>query len=735
MVSVEAVRRWGAVPGELDGMNDASLSPVPRRHRLSRFVTGRRGAWVTLLLSLTVFAAVFGAFRGAEAPAGTDTVPPGSESARVRELVALFPDADDRSVLIVAGSVDRAELDQAEFEAIDRIAQAAATATGSEAARAFPSEDGAAAMLLVPLPETAPDTDQHEIITALRAAVDAVPAPGLEVFVTGGPAFQADIAGAFAGADVTLLLVTLAIVAVLLILTYRSPVLWLIPITVVAIADRLAAVVTQALGQAFELRFDAGIISVLVFGAGTNYALLLISRAREELRVTEDHRLALARALRHTAPAVLASNLTVVLSLSALALAVLPSTRGLGITAAAGLVIALLAALGPLPAFLAVCGRGAFWPVIPRPSADATPAASAADAGVSGFWGRVAQRVLRRPARFLVGGLLLLAVLATGLFSTSVGLTQAEKFRVASPSQSGLTLLAEHFPAGEAQPLVVVASADSAAAVAQAATGVSGVVRAVPVAVTDSPAGRLARISVTGEPAPGTPESLELVQQVREAVHEVPGADAVVGGPLAEEADSRAGAARDLLVIAPVVLLIGFVVLVVLLRSLLAPALLLMINLLSAAAAIGAGSLLSRWFLGRDALDTQVPILAFLFLVALGVDYTIFLVHRAKREAERFGTVPGMIRAVASTGGVITSAGLVLAAVFAALGVLPLVTLGQLGLIVGLGVLVDTLLVRTVIVPALFGVLGDRVWWPALAPEGNNVAAVAPARPEAEGAQ
>ncbi|MGO1921980.1 MAG: MMPL family transporter, partial [Microbacterium sp.] len=217
---------------------------------------------------------------------------------------------------------------------------------------------------------------------------------------------------------------------------------------------------------------------------------------------------------------------------------------------------------------------------------------------------------------------------------------------------------------------------------------------------------------VTGEYAPGTTESLDLVTELRDVVHDVPGADALVGGAIATDLDARAGNQQDLLVIAPLVLAVSFIVLLVLLRSIVAPIVLLLVNVASAAAAIGVGSWLSRVLFDQPALDLQVPLLAFLFLVALGIDYTIFLVHRARAEAEVVGTREGMVQAVSHTGAVITSAGIVLAAVFAALGVLPLVTLGQLGLIVGVGVVVDTLVVRTVIVPALFGVLGDRIWWP-----------------------
>ncbi|MGS0562215.1 MMPL family transporter [Microbacterium aurugineum] len=310
----------------------------------------------------------------------------------------------------------------------------------------------------------------------------------------------------------------------------------------------------------------------------------------------------------------------------------------------------------------------------------------------------------------MVGGLALLGVLAGGLAGASVGLTQVEKFRVASESAAGLTTLGDHFPAGEAQPMVVIGETADAEALAAAIDDVPGVLR---VSVTgDSRDGVLTRLLVVGEPAPGTTESLDLVSAVREAAASVPEADAVVGGPVAADLDARAGNQRDVLLIVPLVLAVSLLVLIVLLRSLVAPVLLLVVNILSAVAAIGAGTWLSRVVFGWESLDLQVPLLSFLFLVALGIDYTIFLVHRARIEAQTVGTRQGMVRAVTATGGVITSAGVVLAAVFAALGLLPLVTLGQIGLIVGIGVLVDTFVVRTLVVPALFALVGERMWWP-----------------------
>lgn len=669
--------------------------------RLPDRLTSPRGAWISLALVLVVFVALFGLFGRATAPAGNDAAPMDSESARASALLAEFPDADEQSVLVVASRADGGALTPEDLAAMDALKPGIDDRTGHDVSAALPSEDGLAAVMITPITVGSDNAETAQIVKDLRSTINNQPIAGVDTQVTGGPAFGADVTSSFDGADFTLLLVTIIIVAVLLIATYRSPVLWLLPLLVVAFADQLANKVTAAVGTALELQFDAGIISVLVFGAGTNYALLLISRYREELLLSDDHRAALASAWRKTVPAILASNVTVVLSLLTLAFAVIPGTRGLGISSAVGLLIALAGVLLALPPVLAVCGRKVFWPFVPRPS-------SGAEQGKN--WRAVASHVVRRPLVGLGAGLVLLAIMATGLFGTQVGLSQVEKFRVASESAVGLGVLSEHFPAGESQPILIVANTPEAQSVVDAVAGRDGVVRAM--VTGESIDGRLSRIMVTGEYAPSTPESLELVTELRDVVHAVPGADALVGGATATDLDARAGNSRDLLVIAPLVLAVSFVVLLLLLRSVVAPLLLLMVNLASAAAAIGAGSFLSRILFQQDALDLQVPLLSFMFLVALGIDYTIFLVHRARAEAHLVGTRQGMVNAVAHTGSVITSAGIVLAAVFAALGVLPLVTLGQLGLIVGLGVLVDTLVVRTIIVPSLFGLLGDTMWWP-----------------------
>ncbi|WP_354002734.1 MMPL family transporter [Microbacterium elymi] len=404
-------------------------------------LTSRRGAWWSLAVAAVLLVLAMGALGRADLDAGNEAAPPQSESARAATAADRFPGAECQTLLIVASRDDGAQLTAGDTAALGTLIDPVGTATGIAPLGPFPSDDGRAAVIQATV-DVGADGDAKAAVTTVRDAVAAHPISGVAVQVTGGPAFGVDVAAAFDGADFTLLLVTIVIVALLLILTYRSPVLWMIPLVVVALADELAGSATVAVGNALQLQFDTGIVSVLVFGAGTNYALLLVSRYREQLAVDTDHRRALARAWRGTAGAIVASNLTVVLSLATLVLAVIPGTRGLGVASAVGLLIALVAVLFLLPPLLAVCGRGVFWPFVPRPDRPREYGRA---------WRGVAERVVRRPWLPLVGGAVLLGVMAAGLFGTTVGLTQVEKFRVPSESAAGLTVLGAHFDPGLAQ--------------------------------------------------------------------------------------------------------------------------------------------------------------------------------------------------------------------------------------------------------------------------------------------
>lgn len=671
-------------------------------NRLAAAVTAPR-SWI-LALVIALSAGALMALAGSDSSAGQSPValPDTAESARAAALLSDFPGGDQAPAILVISRTDGAVLTPAD-RAAAAAAQARITPTGG-GAPLMVSEDGQAALAVAPLSGDLSGFALDDAVTSLRQnATDGLPAE-LRAAVTGGPAFGADIANAFAGANITLLAVTAAVVALLLILTYRSPVLWLVPLTVIAVADRLGAVVGGKVTAAAGLIADgstAGITSVLVFGAGTNYALLLISRYREELHRTADHRDALRIAVRTAGPAIIASNATVVLALLTLLFAASPSTRSLGLQAASGLVVAAVFSLFVLPPLLAVCGVKLFWPFIPRPGGP--------DLAEAGAWHRIATGVARRPAQVLVASTVGLAMLAGGLLSVHIGLSQTEQFRVKAESVAGFDTLAAHFPSGLTDPAQVVGASERAPQIQQAITATPGVVSATPAG--ESPAG-LTKWSVVIDAAPATDVAFDTVAALRDSV-QFADSSALVGGADAQALDARDAAVRDRLIIIPTILAVVLAVLVVLLRSLLAPVLLVSVTVLSALAALGLGGWLSVHVFGFPALNNSTPLFAFLFLVALGVDYTIFLVTRAREETREFGTRTGIVRAVSATGAVITSAGIVLAAVFCVLGVLPLIVLTQLGIIVGLGILLDTLLVRTVVIPALFTLIGPRVWWPA----------------------
>lgn len=673
--------------------------------RFARLVTGRR-SWAVLLAVVAAAVAVL-ALAGSNDSAGQAPVslPSSAESARAAAAAAGFPDAGQAAAIMVATRTDDGVLTAPDLAALeDALVRADVPATSGP--RLVPAPDGHAAIAQIPVSADLNGFALTDRIDALRATVTTgLPEP-LRVQVTGGPAFGADIADSFSGANTLLLIVTALVVMTLLIVTYRSPILWLVPLTVVGLADRVATSVGTALAQLTGLTFDgstSGITSVLVFGAGTNYALLLVSRYRDELHRHADHRAALRAAVRHAAPAIVASNITVVLALLTLLLAALPNTRSLGAFAAAGLVVALIFVLFALPPALALCGRRVFWPFV--------PSADGRDPAEHGLWAAVAMRVVRRPAVVAGAASAVLVVFATGLATTDIGLSRTEQFRVEAESVDGLQTMAAHFPSGSADPAVVIARTTAADSVQSELEGVQGVSRATRTGTSDS---GTTRWSVVLDAPPGSAEAFSTVEAIRTAVGEVRGADALVGGSDAEALDIRDAARRDQAMVIPLILAVVLLVLLALLRAVPAAVLLVGVTVLSALAALGAGSWISDTVFGFPALDTNVPLFGFLFLVALGVDYTIFLVTRAREEAAAHGTTQGMVRAVASTGAVITSAGAVLAAVFCVLGVLPLITLTQLGIVVGVGILLDTFVVRTLVVPALFELLGDKVWWPSM---------------------
>jgi putative drug exporter of the RND superfamily len=673
-------------------------------------VTSQR-SWL-LGLGAVVVGIGFMVLVGANSASGQApmSVPDRSDSAKADALTRQLLGSDRQTLILVVSRSDGTALDPAAITA----AHAASARVQEFARRDHPlgmgdaapmtfSADGKAAIAPVPLSADLSGLPLSDAVTGLRTVATTDLPSGLRAHITGGPAFGADIANAFTDANVTLLAVTASVVALLLIASYRSPVLWLAPLLVIGFADRVATAVGTAVAPLTGLSFDgatSGITSVLVFGAGTNYALLLISRYRQELSRRADHRDALGHAVRRAGPAIVASNATVVLALLTLTLASTPSTRSLGALAACGLVVAATSVLLVLPPLLALCGRRLFWPFIPDPQ-DGTSLNS-------GPWHAVAQRVARRPASVAAATIAVLAVLATGLLGVRIGLSQTEQFRVRADSVSGYNVLADHFPSGLANPTLVIGPTAQAPELEQAISATPGVV-----SVTEQgrSASGLTKWSVVIDAPPSSDRAFETIAALRHSTKPA-SPDALVGGADAQALDVRDAARHDRMMLIPAILAVILIVLCVLLRSALAPPILLAATILGALAALGLGGWAGMHVFGFPALDNSTPLLAFLFLAALGVDYTIFLVTRAREEAAGHGARDGMVRAVSATGGVITSAGIVLAAVFCVLGVLPLIVLTQLGIIVGLGILLDTFIVRTLVIPALFALIGNRIWWP-----------------------
>ncbi|WP_034713195.1 MMPL family transporter [Intrasporangium chromatireducens] len=668
--------------------------------RLTSRLTARWWAGAIALLALLLSGLVIGVVGQAErSPSATDSLPIGSDSSAAAALRERLPQQDESSAVVLF-SRDGTALSDADRTAIGTKVQSLTNAQGGKRLPVVPSADGTAQLVVVPV-AAADATRAAEVVRDLRDVVKAGLPSGLTAQVTGPAAVEADLAAVFEGANVRLLITTASIVALLLVITYRSPVLWLIPLTIIGVADRLAAVLATQVLHATGVVWDEstiGILSVLVFGAGTDYALLLISRYRDELRRHEDRREAMALALRRTAEAVLSSATTVVVAVLTLLLSAFPGTRGLGLASAVGVATAAGFVLIVLPAALVVFGRWVFWPKVPH-----VGEASLADARTP--WRRIGEAVAARPMRVIAAtlvGLGIAAALGTGI---STGLSTAEQFLDKPEAISAAERLAQSFPAGSADPAVVVTTAE-AQGVLDRVSGSTGVTSA---RVTAQGNG-VTQIDAVLAGAPGSDEVRSSVSALRDHLSGLP--DTHVGGTEAAALDTASASRHDRSVILPLILGLVLVALVLLLRSLVAPVVLVATVLLTYVASLGLSWLVFTQWLGFARLDDSAPLLSFVFLVALGVDYNIFLVTRAREEAQGHGTRSGMVRGLAATGGVITSAGVLLAAVFAVLGVLPLVVLAQVGVIICIGVLLDTLVVRTLLVPALAIGLGDAFWWP-----------------------
>lgn len=573
----------------------------------------------------------------------------------------------------------------------------ASLAGGLPVSDPLPSADGKAAIVQVPITGNVVDG-----VAKVRAQITRNLPAGLQAGVTGPAGQAADFVAVWSGLDGKILAATVLVVTIVLLLTYRSPVLWLLPLVTVGVSYNAATAGLYLLAKKTGMVISSettGILPVLVFGAGTDYALLLIARYRDELKRHTDHRVAMAVAWRRAVPAIAASAATVSISLLCLSAAEMNSTRGLGPAGALGVIAVLIGMTTLLPAVLVLAGRWIFWPASPRPVSS--------ERRRQGVWERLGSAIAARPRMVWLGVAASLVVLALGIGQSKFGLSQTQAFRNTPGFAVGQTLLARHYAAGASDPAVIVTRPSQEASVTTAAAGVPGVAGVLPPVVV----GDHTLIPVVLRDAPLTPGAEATVQRLRDAVHRLPGT--LVGGDSAVDLDTRSTWLRDGAVIMPLVLVVILVVLMVLLRALVAPLVLIATVVVSYAASLGLGGLLFQHLFGFAAVDYSVPLMAFVFLVALGVDYNIFLVTRIREEVTHAGHREGVLAGLRGTGGVITAAGIVLAATFSVLAMMPLVFMAEMGALVALGVLVDTLVVRSVLVPALTLDIGSAVWWPA----------------------
>ncbi|MFC9977578.1 MMPL family transporter [Spirillospora sp. NPDC127200] len=637
-------------------------------------------------------------------------LPAGAESTRASELQKGFENTGTVPAVVLWESRDGARLDDAQRRAAQQALQQITAVPGVRqgASPLVPAPDGKAFQAVVPIDKDLPEP--RPVIDRLRETARQVPAT--TAYVTGPAALQADLGNAFTGIDGILLGVALGVVLLILLAVYRSLLLPLVVVLGSVLALGLASAVVYALAKngAIDLNGQTqGILFILVVGAATDYALLLAARFREELATGDSTWTAVTRAWRRSLAPITASAGTVAAGLLTLLFSDLNSNRGLGPVAAIGVGCALLSALTFLPAALALLGRAAFWP-----SRDLSRG--------RGLWERISGLIRRSPRRVWVLSVLVLAAFAAFLPALKAdGIAQTDVFLNKEPSVTGQEALGRHFPGGAGSPVVIIARAGAADRVVEAVRGVKGVAPDVR-ATTDGPAGRSGppkvvdgrvELNATLTAAPDSDAALDTVAALRERVHAVPGADALVGGYTATQYDTLRTSERDRLVIIPIALAVILAILIVLLRSLLAPVLLVATVALSFAATLGISALAFNGPFGFPGSDPVVPLFGFVFLVALGVDYNIFLMTRVREESRVHGTREGVLRGLVATGGVITSAGVVLAATFGALAVIPLVFLVQIAFLVAVGVLLDTLLVRSLLVPALVRDLGERTWWPS----------------------
>jgi RND superfamily putative drug exporter len=696
-----------------DVADDRRDAPAPGKPRRLRWLLPALAvvAWLFLGGPLGQFA---GQLTDVQQNDSASFLPAEAESTQVSELAAQFSDDDLIPAVVVYEFETPATPDDLAAIAADVARLAEVEGVLGEPIGPIPSEDGQAVQVIVPI-DASQAEDVGAAVEQIREIVGSdgsLQIEGATSFVTGPAGFLADLGEAFGEIDGLLLVVTLSVVLVILLIVYRSPVLPFLVLFASVLALGVASAAIYALADNGVITLSGqsqGILFILVVGAATDYSLLLVSRYREELRRHHSKYDAMRVTLRGTFEAILASGGTVILGVMALLLSELNSNRGLGPVAAIGIVFAMLSALTFLPAALVLLGRGVFWPF--------RPAYGSAPTEVRGVWGRVARFVGRRhrPVWIVVSlGLLVLAAFLPTF--KAQGVAQSDFLLATVESTEGQEALARHFPAGTGSPATVIGPADELEAMTQTLAGVDGVASVVPLA--DPVSGEvvvvdgLVSLDVTLVDAADSDEAEQTVTQMREVLDDV-SADALVGGLTAVQLDTQQAAQRDLFVIIPVVLVVILLVLMVLLRAVLLPVILIGTVIVSFFATLGLGAIVFNNVFGFPGADPSVPLYAFVFLAALGIDYNIFLMTRAREETVKLGTRRGILKSLAVTGGVITSAGIVLAATFGALFVLPILFLAQIAFLVSVGVLIDALIVRSLLVPALVYDIGPRVWWPS----------------------
>ncbi|PKQ34313.1 MAG: hypothetical protein CVT61_11770 [Actinobacteria bacterium HGW-Actinobacteria-11] len=704
----------------------------------------RRHSWVRVFLPVALILVwlvgaslggpLFGKVDEVSSNDQTTYLPESAQATEVQQLLGEFSDSDSIPAIAVFTSDDA--LTSSELDAIsDAVADAPnVEGVGDDVSPALPSEDGKAVQAFIPIES---DAELADATAALGDELRGAVPDGIRVYITGPAGFSADLVAGFAGIDGLLLGVALLAVLIILVLVYRSFLLPLVVLSTSLFALCVALLVVWWLAK-FEVLLlsgqTQGILFILVIGAATDYALLLVARFREELRVSQDKGVALLAAWKGSVEPIAASGGTVIAGLLCLLLSDLKSNSTLGPVAAIGIVFAMLSALTLLPSLLLLFGRAVFWPRRPH----FEPEVVAAEHGMrtTGLWARLAGVIKRRPRVIWIVTTLVLLAGAAGVTQLDAnGVPQSELVLGASEARDGQVALGEHFPGGSGSPVYVVVDEDRLQDVADVLLANDGV-DAVSVTAADSPSGSapVTADGITAVGPPGTPvpepttvdgevllqgtltdaaDSEAAAATVRELRTELDGTNALVGGVTATSIDTNDASIHDRNLIIPVILVVIMVILMLLLRSILAPVLLILTTVLSFGTAMGVSALVFNGIFDFSGADPAVPLFGFVFLVALGIDYNIFLMTRVREESKAHGTREGILRGLSITGGVITSAGLVLAATFAALSVIPILFLVQLSFIVAFGVLLDTFVVRSLLVPALTYDIGKAIWWPS----------------------